>query len=195
VSQKTIAGTGLMLGSLVLAACGSSTDGPGAGRAETAEQRATAIYAAALEAFLDDAPRAIGDPADMYVVDRAYDKAGSNFEFRNPPGEPIPKKVQAALGQSLVRRADVAWVADEDDVVREGTSEAGMDCPFVRDGDLVVTLDRLAEDGTRDEVSVAAVGYEVDQQSCAIYWLRTFVVEATEDGWQVTGETVPQGIS
>ena len=195
MTSQTLARAGLILGVLVLAGCGGSTEGPGAERAETAEERATRIYTAALEGFLDNAPRAVGEPADMYVVDRAYEKAGSNFEVRNPRGEPIPEVVQAALDDTLAETADLTWVADEDDVIRERASEAGMPCPFLRGGDLVVTLDRLAESGSRDEVSVAAVGYEFDHESCAIYWLRTYVVDATEDGWQVTGETVPQGVS
>lgn len=194
MSRLALGCTATFLSVLVLAGCGASAGGPSADGGETVEQRAAAIYAAALEAFLADAPGAVGQPAAMYVVEQAYDEAGWNPEIRNRQGEAIPSEVQVALGEALAGTADLAWVPSADDVVKEGISEAGISCPSLRDGDLVVTLDRLPEDGA-EEVSVSAVGHEFDHQSCAVFWLSTFVVAPAVDGWTVTGETGPQAVS
>ena len=180
---------------LLLAACGTASGESDGIRAETAEQRAAAIYAAALQKFTSAAPRAVGHPADMYVLDRAYEQAGLVFGADAGRGEPIPPAVQQALDEAMVGTADLTWVADEDDVLRDDASAAGIPCSFVRDGDLVVTLDRLPAAGDSIAVSVAAAGHELDHHSCVVWWIRTYVVAASDDGWQVTGETVPQGVS
>ena len=190
-----MARTILAMVALLLTGCGASAGEAGAERAERPEQRAAGIYAAALAEFLVNAPRAVGDPADMYVVETAYKEAGWDVKVRHPRGKPITDEVRKALGAALAGTAELTWVAEEDGVLRDGSSDGGIPCAYLRDGDLIVTLDILTNAGDSDEVSVAAVGHEFSHDDCAVYWLRTYVVDATENGWQVTGETVPQGVS
>lgn len=187
--MRKFAGTiGFLLAcSLLLAGCGKSTE---VVTNVTPTERRAAIYAAALGAFLDDAPKLSAPPSDAYVVSRTIEQAGWGPNLDRAPSQQISTSVQQALTGKMAGTAKLTWVPKQERVlVRSSKRPRPPSCHLVRGGELVVTLDRLPKSGHRLEVSVSAIGHESSHDDCAAGWMRTYLVNGGGEDWQVAGMT------
>ena len=151
--------------------------------------RASQVYEAVLRRYLSqDAPGFTVEghrPPVVYVVDDAVTSAADpTATGRGGGGEKIPPAVQAAVTRGLADIARIRWADHREDVVVETA-----DCPHVRGSGLVVTLSPVPRDG--DPVDVGVGGFAA---CLAASWL-TYVVEANESGWSVSGTTGPISMS
>ena len=152
---------------VVVAGCSSGPDPD-----ETATKgRDAVVYGAVVRAFLADAPDALESPSTLYVLDRAFERAGVGD--LTGQSEPIGGDVQQEVSELLAAEAELSWIADESAVLHGRPSHAIGPCVRVRDGDAVVTLDVLGPQTDRLEVSVSATGHELSARDCAVTWLNT----------------------
>ncbi len=119
-------------------------------------------------------------------------QAGLNMPDRTTT---IDRAVQTAISDALKPSVTVLWVRDSASVLEPVRDPELIACSRIAGGDLVVTLDVLTSEPTdREEVSIAASGYDFDRE-CTTYWVNTYVVELAAGGWEVTGTTVPMAVS
>lgn len=150
--------------------------------------RVSQVYEAVLRHYLSqDAPAFTveGRPSVVYVVDDAVTSAADPMAtLRGGGGENIPPAVRAAVTRGLADIARVRWVDHREDVVVETA-----DCPHVRGSGLVVTLSPVPRDGGHVDVGVGGFA------ACLAASWSTYVVEADESGWSVSGTTGPVSMS
>jgi hypothetical protein len=173
---------------------GSVPPDPSSGSMETGTQRQTDIYTVVLK----ESVNAFGDgatvPSVVYVQDRARSLAGAGTN--GEAGEPVPEEMQSAITAGMSDTADIEWVTGEGAALLiRNPDEELVPCFSMREpSSLLITLDTLLDSGHQHEVSVAATGQEANKK-CVVYWLNTYIVDQTSDGWEITGYTTPMGIS
>jgi hypothetical protein len=172
----------LVVLALAVPACGglSTPGGP------EPPNREALIYAAVIRQLVTvDHTFGGGDPGFrvVYVLDRA-DPRASEALLHEVRGTPIEPEVQVAIREELVDLPPIEFIADRQDIV--GPIESGG---LVEKHSALVTLGTIPE-GT-DRLEVGAGLYIAN---LAGTWL-TYVVEASADGWEVTGTTGPVAIS
>ena len=163
-------------------------NGPVAADPTVVASRAANIYSAAISEFVREPPEIMDGPVDVVVLAQAKDQGGWNMRAEKSAVD-IPESVQEEVSTQVTSVKSLTWAANIDEAVEVSYPEGGgAKCSIVNDADLVITLDRLDD----NEVSVSAL--YAASNSCE-GWLNTFVVERAHDGWAVTGETAPTGVT
>ena len=153
--------------------------GPAPVAVDSADDRAAAIYATALERYLHESFRREGGvPPAVQVLIRPLEDAGWSVG-RPEAGDPIPREVRDAIAAELTDLTEISWV-EKPDIDPGDTPD---------NSDPVIRLD-LLPDG--DEVSVSVAAYHGFDNG----WVDTYVLEPNDEGqWVVTGTDTPVGLT
>lgn len=170
------------IGLAFLAGCAgvSGESGP----ADSATERAVAIYSTVLRRLTTTSDNTFGEDHEfpvIYVLDRAFPNAGNPDE--DTGGEPISEEVRDGILAALVD-LNVEFVSDRDSVI--GPESDGS---IVENDGALATLGTLPEGDQKVEI-----GASLYIGNLAATWL-TYVVENQEGDWTVTGTTGPVSIS
>jgi hypothetical protein len=166
----------LLVSLLVGASCG------GPGGSDPGGDRDVAIYAAVIRHMTSEQGQASGYPV-IYVLDRVH-PAAADPDSTAEPSTPILDEVQAALREALADVGEIEFVSDADSVT--GPEGQGS---RVMGGGILITLGPIRGEGER--VEVPANSYLAN---LAASW-QTWVVEARNGSWSVTGTTGPVAVS